>query len=62
MSSLPPLSSSELDDRSREHVDEAVRQLLMEDSLCGGLNVLEVEGIAKIAHRMFPVANIKGMD
>jgi tRNA-splicing ligase RtcB (3'-phosphate/5'-hydroxy nucleic acid ligase) len=26
------------------------------------LGVLEREGIAKVAHRMFPVANIKGMD
>ena len=26
------------------------------------LNVLEAEGIARVAHRMYPVANIKGMD
>lgn len=26
------------------------------------LNVLETEGIAKVAHRMYPVANIKGTD
>ena len=26
------------------------------------LGVLEAEGIAKVAHRMYPVANIKGMD
>lgn len=26
------------------------------------LRVLETEGIAKIAHRMYPVANVKGMD
>jgi tRNA-splicing ligase RtcB (3'-phosphate/5'-hydroxy nucleic acid ligase) len=26
------------------------------------LRVLESEGIAKVAHRMYPVANMKGMD
>jgi tRNA-splicing ligase RtcB len=26
------------------------------------LAVLEVEGIAKVAHRLYPVANMKGMD
>ena len=26
------------------------------------LKVLETEGIARVAHRMYPVANIKGAD
>ena len=26
------------------------------------LNVLEAEGIAQVAHRLYPVANIKGTD
>ncbi len=26
------------------------------------LGVLEAEGIAKVAHRLYPVANMKGMD
>jgi tRNA-splicing ligase RtcB len=26
------------------------------------LGVLEAEGIARLAHRLYPVANLKGMD
>jgi tRNA-splicing ligase RtcB len=44
---------------SRTPLDECGR---VYKDLDGVLGVLETEGIARVAHRMYPVANLKGMD